>query len=380
MLVHIQPELQPACHGLEFMSKQTSILADLGPLQPEGFNGGIGQLLRLLLPKVKDLAGDSIALTVACSPKLLGAIEAKDLATCGELRDSNSISQSGGQDWDVLYAPFGFSPFFERAKASVALIVDTLHRDLPWCLPKQVVNHRESWMPQVCERADLLQCSSGFVVKQLGLHFGVPASKCFIVRSAIQQRLRRRGLLSLAKAPRAFLYPANFWPHKNHETLLVAYRHYLRAEGSTRWRLILTGAQDPRGEELSSLASNLGLDDHIDWLGHVPDASYQQVWDKTGALVFPSLYEGYGIPLVEAMQVGVPVICGSHGSLSEVGGCAVLRTDTRSPFRISAALQAISSSRQLRLKCILLGFLRVRGLLLEREARILLRSLMKVTR
>ena len=70
---------------------------------------------------------------------------------------------------------------------------------------------------------------------------------------------------------------------------------------------------------LLALATTLGLDPHVRFLGHLSEDCFSAVWSKAGALVFPSLHEGFGIPLVEAMAFGLPVLCSRAGALPEVG-------------------------------------------------------------
>jgi len=118
-----------------------------------------------------------------------------------------------------------------------------------------------------------------------------------------------------------FLYPANLWPHKNHRRVLQAFRQFLR-RGDRLVSLVLTGHPDgwPR------LRSHF-RDLPVRHLGHVRGAVLRRLYGRARALAFFSLYEGFGMPLLEAFSAGTPVICSNTTSLPEVGGDAVLACD-----------------------------------------------------
>ena len=101
-----------------------------------------------------------------------------------------------------------------------------------------------------------------------------------------------------------FLYPARAWPHKNHENLLYAHKIYRKRLGERAWKLVLTAGHDRRSERLKS----------------VEERELNRIFQSASALIFPSRYEGFGIPLIEAMYFGLPIICGRGGSQPEVAG------------------------------------------------------------
>src|SRR5690606_21296319 len=157
---------------------------------------------------------------------------------------------------EVLYCPFATSSFSRAGLPSVALMVDTLHRDLPSALPIEEVNFREDWFKRVLGSATWLQCNSHHVIERLGHHFGVHPCRCFYTYNAVHTRLGTAAPPS-EKTPPYFFYPANFWPHKNHEVLLTAYRLYRQRVGEAAWPLMLTGHPDERMTTLQEMATAL---------------------------------------------------------------------------------------------------------------------------
>jgi glycosyltransferase involved in cell wall biosynthesis len=125
------------------------------------------------------------------------------------------------------------------------------------------------------------------------------------------------------------LYPANGWPHKNHRRLLEAFA-LLRRE-RPELRLVLTGSG------LDKLPSTEG----VEVRGHVPRDELVCLYRSAATLVFPSLYEGFGLPPLEAMACGCPVAASDAGALPEVLGDAARMFDPTDPDAIAACVAAV---------------------------------------
>ncbi|MCY3910939.1 MAG: glycosyltransferase family 1 protein, partial [bacterium] len=114
------------------------------------------------------------------------------------------------------------------------------------------------------------------------------------------------------------LYPAVAYPHKNHEVLLRALAR-LAADG-VDVELVVSGGPGPRDAKLDQLADKLGVGSKWHRLGRIPRAVLDGLFRQAVAMVFPSRYEGYGLPVVEAMARGCPVVAADAGALPEVVG------------------------------------------------------------
>jgi glycosyltransferase involved in cell wall biosynthesis len=124
--------------------------------------------------------------------------------------------------------------------------------------------------------------------------------------------------------------------HKNLGALLEAL-----AALRSRPVLVLAGYPTPHERELRLRAQALGIADDIRWPGWLTPSELEGLWRLTSAFVFPSLYEGFGLPVLEAMARGVPVACSNTSSLPEIAGEAALMFDPRDPRSISVALERL---------------------------------------
>ena len=114
------------------------------------------------------------------------------------------------------------------------------------------------------------------------------------------------------------LYVGNFYPHKNIGQLLKAF--VLIREQQPELKLVIVGKADYFQEQLRLLSEEIGLGDSVVWGGYVPDAQLEWLYEHAMALVFPSLSEGFGLPALEAMAAGTPVISSNATCLPEVCG------------------------------------------------------------
>jgi glycosyltransferase involved in cell wall biosynthesis len=143
------------------------------------------------------------------------------------------------------------------------------------------------------------------------------------------------------------LYPANFWKHKNHERLLEALR-ILRDERGIAVDLVLTGFPVPDGSPVELVASRLGVAPMVHRLGHVSEEQLGRLYRRARMLVFPSCFEGFGIPLLEAMVCGCPIAAADAAAIPEVVGDAALLFDPASPAAIADAIARMWSDADLR--------------------------------
>jgi glycosyltransferase involved in cell wall biosynthesis len=112
-------------------------------------------------------------------------------------------------------------------------------------------------------------------------------------------------------------------------------------------RLVVTGPRDTRYTEPETLATQLGIADRIVFTGYVDDRVLSQLYHRAALFVFPSLYEGFGLPVLEAMAAGIPVVCSNRASLPEVCGDAALLADPEDPRAMATAMARVLSSSHL---------------------------------
>jgi glycosyltransferase involved in cell wall biosynthesis len=127
-------------------------------------------------------------------------------------------------------------------------------------------------------------------------------------------------------------YPANFWQHKNHDRLLKALK-WLKTEKGLHVNAVFTGHEVANGFPIAAKIKEYGIEDQVNYLGYLPVEQIVQLYSKAKFMVFPSLYEGFGMPLIEAMAAGCPVAASNLTSLPEIGGNAA---DYFDPFSIES--------------------------------------------
>ncbi|BET69636.1 hypothetical protein ASA1KI_45540 [Opitutales bacterium ASA1] len=362
------------------------VLVDLVRLVPGGGNGGVKRLVCALLREVRRVAAGRFAFRVllpeALEPEAHAFLGAGDtvllLPSQGSTSDIPAASgcvRIGTPDanlarsWqsDLLFVPLGVSDFVCPDIPVVSLVVDTLHRDQPECLSNRDVAIRERWLDRLAAWSHSIVCISEWVADRMRRHYPLSTDRLRVVRAAVG-RVKPPEISGDPIDRDVFLYPANAWPHKNHDTLLVAYRIYLGRAGSSAWSLVLTGARDEAMERIERRAAALGLGERVRCCGFLGDEAFARVWATTGAMVFPSIYEGFGIPVLEAMQAGIPVVAGDVGSIREVAGEACLYADVRDPAALSEAMFRVHTDEALRECLIREGRKRAAGFNLDTEA------------
>jgi glycosyltransferase involved in cell wall biosynthesis len=164
---------------------------------------------------------------------------------------------------------------------------------------------------------------------------------------------------------RPFLfYPANLWPHKNHERLI---RAFASAPGD-ELDLVLTGRTYGRLTRLAEVAGSLGVGARVRHLGFVDPDEVPTLYRAACAVVFPSLYEGFGGPPLEAMACGCPVAASTRASLAEVCGDATVSFDPESVESIAVAIERVVTDETLRRQLEERGLRRAAGFSWQRSA------------
>ena len=155
-------------------------------------------------------------------------------------------------------------------------------------------------------------------------------------------------------------------PHKN---LLALIGALARIPAAERPVLVLAGYPTEHEARLRERAQTLGVDDDVRFPGWLSDAEVEGLWAIADAFAFPSLYEGFGLPVLEAMARGVPVACSNASSLPEVAGDAALLFDPHDEAAIADALRRLLADPALAERLRAAGRVRVREFTWERTAR-----------
>ncbi|MCY1272846.1 D-inositol-3-phosphate glycosyltransferase [compost metagenome] len=231
---------------------------------------------------------------------------------------------------DYLYhGPNFFIPPFPGR--TVATFHDLSPFTWPDCHPPQRLRYLQKELQKTLTRADALITDSEYTRHELSKYFSWPLDRIHAVPLASSEDFHPRSHKSL-QAPLAryglkpggySLFVGTIEPRKNIETLLNAYSR-LPIGIRQRWPLLLTGYQGWQNEPVHDRITQAQREGWARYLGYVPGEDLPLLYSGTRLFVFPSLYEGFGLPVLEAMSSGVPVICSNSSSLPEVAGPAAL--------------------------------------------------------
>ena len=267
---------------------------------------------------------------------------------------------------DVYFCPFGTLWPRPVRKPSVLTFHDMQERFYPeFFTPKE---HAERFFHYdwSLRMADAVIAISEFTREMAAQLVGVPRRKFRIVPhvpdalTAPEKPTDAKGLL---ETPFVF-YPANFWRHKNHRALLEAMTLVKRQGGTIN--LVCTGSLLGRETEWQAAVADAGVADRVTHLGKVRREEISWLYRHAQALVFPSLFEGFGIPLLEAMQTGCPIACGANTSQPDVAQRSALYFEAARPDSIAAAIQRLTTDAPLRERLINAGRARLEAFTVRR--------------
>jgi glycosyltransferase involved in cell wall biosynthesis len=235
---------------------------------------------------------------------------------------------------DVVHFPLTVMIPRVASPPAVTTVLDLQHETLPQFFSRAELAYRRAAYGWSVRRSALVITISEHAARAIVDRFDIAPERVRPIHLGVDHGVFSPG----AEAREQFLvYPAREWPHKNHARLFEAFAR-VRAE-RPELRLVLTGV----GHEPASLPEG------AETRGGVSTDELVSLYLRASALVFPSLYEGFGLPPVEAMACGCPVAASDAGSLPEVVGDAAVLFDPRDPESIAAGItEALDRADELR--------------------------------
>jgi glycosyltransferase involved in cell wall biosynthesis len=249
---------------------------------------------------------------------------------------------------DVVHFPYAVH--FQTTIPFIYEPLDLQHRHFPELFSDGERAWRDQVYRQGCEQARLIVTGTCFTKDDIVRQYGIDPGKIAVIpiRSALPPTpptadavARVRQAYELPE--RFLLYPAMAFPHKNHLRLFEALA-VLRDRHDLTLTLICTGRlYESHSPILEQAIVRLGLQDQVRMLGPVPTDDLIALYGAAWALVFPTLFEGIGMPVLEALQYGLPVISSNAACLPEVAGDAALFFD---PTRVEAIVEALLTAHR----------------------------------
>jgi glycosyltransferase involved in cell wall biosynthesis len=199
------------------------------------------------------------------------------------------------------------------------------------------------FMPRALAAADRIAVISEFTADEVTKYFPQYAAKLSVVPCAsVLQGMPARPVDGEA----CFLFVGTLEPRKNLPRLLRAYARLVHTYPTAR-KLKIAGAPGWGGQDIAALVDKLGLQARVEILGAVAEDRLASLYAEAYALLMPSLYEGFGLPVVEALSAGVPALVSRDSAMSEVAGLAGLPVDPLSEQGIADALLRLSTDSNL---------------------------------
>ena len=278
----------------------------------------------------------------------------------------------------LLFSPLPEAPLYSRCRYIV-----TVHDVIPLRFPKRfspLTPYHRYYIPEVLKQAEHIIANSLTTARDITDFFQIKANKITPIPLAYNvnlfqannsqantsqannsqannsqannsqannsQNLNHSGASHQEHNNQYFIYIGRQDPHKNVGRLIAAFAGLANKKDYQLW---IVGSTDKRyTPRLKALATELGVGEQVKFLSYVSASKLPTIINQAIALVFPSLWEGFGFPVLEAMACGTPVITSNISSLPEVAGDAAILIDPYNQDEITAAMQTLASDRQLR--------------------------------
>ena len=344
---------------------------------------GIGTYIRNLLRHLAriDRESEFVLLTAEAD---LGVAEAlgPNFRTVLEPSPNYSIREQIHVPWvlrrerpDVFHAPHYILPTAVGCR-SVVTIHDCIHLMFPQYLPDRAAYaYARGSMWNAVRKADRILTVSEASKRDILRFFNVPPGKIEVVPNAIDERFwnvpTEEEIASVREryqlAHRYVLYVGNIKPHKNLVRLIEAFSGLRQLEGFDDVKLLIIGDQISKLPALRRAVHSHKLHKQVRFLGYLSDDSLAILYSLASVFVFPSLYEGFGLPPLEAMACGAPVVTSNVSSLPEVTGDAAVLVDPENVESIVDGMRRVLSDPELAQEMRKKGLVRAREFSWERS-------------
>jgi glycosyltransferase involved in cell wall biosynthesis len=261
---------------------------------------------------------------------------------------------------DLFLSPDGYLSLSTKVKQlPVIHDINFAHRpqDLPWLMAK----YYNFFFPKFAKRARRIATVSNYSKADISQTYQINPDLIDVVSNGVNERYQptseEEKVLArqkFASGSPYFLYIGSQHPRKNIDGLLRAYEAF-RMVGSPEVKLVIAGSKLFKTSEIRKTLERMRFKPDVIFTGRLSVEDLHQLLGGALALTFVSIFEGFGIPVLEAMHAGVPVICSNTSALPEVGGEAALYVDPFDEEQIASAMQQMASDKNLRAELIAKG-------------------------
>ncbi len=310
---------------------------------------GIGVYTQNLVAALRALDSDNRYI-------LYGSDRPRNLRTLERIiRENAYLSVCSLRDGlDILHIPGYSAPLVSRG-----MLIVTVHDLIGMIYPENLALMSRfywgTWLPMVVSRADTIIADSNNTKKDVMKLLGVREDKIRVIPLAADPKFHPvKDALALAQVKKRFnlekpfvLYVGAIEPRKNLIRVMEAWAR-VRSRTKVPHQLVITGFQAWAYREVSDLVQRLGIKRDVVFTGYVRDEELPLLYNASELFIFPSLYEGFGMPVLEAMACGVPVLTSNTSSIPEVAGDAAIMVDPTDVEKMAQAIERALEDEVLR--------------------------------
>ena len=337
---------------------------------------GIGTYIRNLLRQLARLDRDT-EFVVLCRPEDREGLVSlgENFRPVGETAGNYSVAEQIAiplalrrERVTLFHAPHYVLPPLVRCR-SVVTIHDCIHLMFPQYLPnKLALGYARASIGVAARRATRVMTVSESSKRDILRFVDTEPEKIDVIYNAYDERFtvepREEDVVRVRERfqlhDEFILYAGNVKPHKNVERLIQAF-DLVRKRGLDHLKLVIIGDEVSRYAALRRAVHKHQLHKHVRILGYLPEETLAVMYRLAGVFVFPSLYEGFGLPPLEAMASGTPVVTSNVSSLPEVAGDAAILVNPYEPAAIAEGIATVLTDETVRRS------LRAKGLARARE-------------
>lgn len=277
---------------------------------------------------------------------------------------------------DLLFCPAHYTPRFCPVP-TVVTIHDTSYLYFQNEFLRKDLLTLTSWTAHAARHAKKIIAVSNSTKGDIEKNYDIPSSRIKVIYNGFGKSKEsykdKEGSFSIPKNP-YILYVGTIQPRKNIHALITAFEQIHKTH--PKYRLVVVGKMGWLFGDIFEHVLEIGLEDHVIFTGYVSNAQLAALYRKATCFVFPSFYEGFGIPLLEAMSYGCPVIASNAASLPEVGGDACLYFNPKEPHELTQKIREVIDNPSLQKKLVEKGLKRVALFSWEKSAQETLTTLM----
>ncbi len=269
-----------------------------------------------------------------------------------------------GQKIDLFFSPAHYAPRFCPIPF-VVTIHDLSYFYYPEEFLKKDLYQLKNWTKYSVEKAKKVIAVSQTTKRDIVRFYNTPEEKIEVIYEGYEKNVKTqmsnvksKSEISKLKKTKFILYVGTLQPRKNITTLVDAFNIFYMQ--NPEFKLIIVGKKGWLYEHIFKKVHELNLSKHVKFLGYVSDQELINIYRNAFCFVLPSLYEGFGLPLIESMNFSCPVISSFSSSLPEVGGDACLYFDPKDPKELAEKLSELKKNDKLRKELISKGKERIK--------------------